>query len=499
MTTSTNPAPALGDPGDGASPRAGFCPSPAVHLSKSAHPARVGDSGRRDVEHPCDGADTAGAVRIEGDSVGTHAYRTWPADKVTARIDSVSFLDPDPDPDVDDESTECTRGFGAAPHPGICAEPPPEFGDRIPGDSLHVDDPGELIVAMPAMVGFVPERSLVVAVLRGTTDTERSPIIDAVVRFDLDQEGGGRRGLAAAYAECISQICAAEGATEVLAVIVDDRAREPRRTHRSGAGTLGPWGTLIAAFARRLARAEVYLEGAWAVRAIEAERRWWSLLDPNHRGTLPDPATSMVTVAHVLEGRPIRGTRSELTDLVAPDAELAQQVAVYLDSARARAHERYAAAVRRGDTDGYHRRALEHLLWQISNIDSGVALTAEEYAELGAELRDRTVRDALFGLAVGDHAAPAETLWVALTRALSGGDRADAATLLGYSAYIRGDGPLAGVALQAALAADPAHSMASLLEVSLRTGMRPDTLRRLAHCGLGIAADLGIDLGPVVR
>ena len=286
MTTSTNPAPALGDPGDGASPRTGFCPSPAVHLRKSAHPPRFGDSGLRDVAHPRDDADTGRGARIgqpsespqvdepnditdssdiacasrfaepAGDSVGAHAYRTWPVDEVSARFDSMSFFDPD----VDDESPECTRGFGKELRPGICAEPPPEFGDRIPGDSLHVDDPGELIVAVPAMVGFVPERSLVVAVLRGATDAEQSPIIDAVVRFDLDQEGGSRRGLAAAYAECVSHICAAEGATEVLAVVVDDRAREPRRTRRNGVGSTGPWGTLIAAFARRLARAEVYLD-----------------------------------------------------------------------------------------------------------------------------------------------------------------------------------------------------------------------------------------------
>ncbi|MFX0580850.1 DUF4192 domain-containing protein [Nocardia nepalensis] len=355
-----------------------------------------------------------------------------------------------------------------------------------------------MIVAVPAMVGFVPERSLVVAVLRGAPDPGHSPIIDAVVRFDLDQEGG-RRGLAAAYAECVSQICAAEGATEVLAVIIDDRVREPRRARRGGTASPGAWGTLIAAFGRRLAQAEVFLEGAWAVRAIEADQRWWSLLDANHRGTLPDPATSMVTVAHVLEGRPIRGARSELTDLVATDDELARQVASHLDSARAAAHERYAAAVRRGDPDGYHRRALEHVLWHIANTDSGVSLTAREYAEVAAALRARMVRDSLFGLAVSDHAAAAENLWVALAQALSGSDRADAATLLGYSAYIRGDGPLAGIALQAALDADPAHSMAILLEISLRTGMRPDTLRRLAYCGLGIAADLGIDLGPVAR
>jgi len=151
---------------------------------------------------------------------------------------------------------------------------------------------------------------------------ERGSMIDAVVRFDLEQDGGGRRGLAAAFAECVARICAAEGAAEVLAVIIDDRARAPRRTRKRGGGG---WGTLIAAFARRLAQDEVTLEGAWAVRAIQARQPWWSLLDADQQGTLPDPAASMVTVAHVLDGRPIRGARSELTDLVVPDQDSADE------------------------------------------------------------------------------------------------------------------------------------------------------------------------------
>ncbi|WP_051182841.1 DUF4192 domain-containing protein [Nocardia vinacea] len=367
----------------------------------------------------------------------------------------------------------------------------PTYKDHTAADRLHVDDPGELIVAVPAMVGFVPQRSLVVAVLRDAPNPKRSPIIDAVLRFDLQPRGRSQRRLTTAYAQAVAQICAAEGASQVLAVIVDDRVREPRHS----ATVTGPWAALVAAFAQRLAQQEVFLEGAWAVRAIEKDQRWWSLLEANRRGVLPDPAASMVTVAHVLGGRPIRSDRSELTDLVAPDDDLVAQVTALLDSAHARAHERYETAVRRGDPDGYHLRALELVLWQIADTDSGGALTAPEYAELAAALRDRTVRDSLFALAIGEHAATAENLWAALTRALSGSDRADAATLLAYSAYIRGDGPLAGVALQAARDADPAHSMATLLETALHTGMRPDTLRRLASCGLGIAADLGIDLG----
>jgi hypothetical protein len=49
--------------------------------------------------------------------------------------------------------------------------------------------------------------------------------------------------------------------------------------------------------------------------------------------------------------------------------------------------------------------------------------------------------------------------------------------LLAVSAYVRGDGPLTGVALSAALAADPGHRMAGLLDVALHGGVRPEELR----------------------
>ncbi|WP_433622101.1 DUF4192 domain-containing protein [Nocardia sp. CA-120079] len=372
-------------------------------------------------------------------------------------------------------------------------------GDRtkqsFSAGALHVGDPGELIVAVPAMVGFVPERSLVVTLLRNAPDPDGAPTIDTVARFDLyvDNE---RPASAAAYAEAVARICAMDGSGEVLAVIVDDRALPPHPVpdrHQKGAG--GHAG-LIEAFAQRLADQHVLLAGAWAVRSIQANEPWWSLLDANHHGTLPDPAASMVTAAHVFHGRPIRPTRSQLTNLLTPDTELTAQVAGHLEQSVAAAHDRYTAAVRSGDSDAYHRHTLERMLWQIADTDSGTNPTAREFADLAVALRDRVVRDALFGLAVGEHADAAERLWLALSQLVSGTDRANAATLLGFSAYVRGEGTLAGIAVQAARDADPNHSMAILLATCLTTGMRPETVRRLAHCGLGIAADLGIDLGP---
>ncbi len=379
----------------------------------------------------------------------------------------------------------------------VCADQAPPFEADVPDSAVHVDEPGELIAAVPAMIGFPPERSLVVLVLRSAPGRGGGAIIDAVVRFDLDQDGGRRRLRAGMVAKCVMQICAHDDVAEVLAVVVDDRAVEPTE-HRSEIGEqcgTGRFEVLIDALDRRLAAHDIALAGAWAVCAIEAEEGWWSLLGPDRRGALPDPATSVVALSNVLDGKHVRGSRAELTAMVVEDIELQDQVASLLDSAVAVARDRYARAVRRGDPSSYSREALDYVLWQIANTESGGQLMVPEIAELAAALRDRAVRDTMFALAVGDHAVAAEGLWAALTRALTGRDRAEAAALLGYSAYVRGDGPLAGIALDAALDADPDHPLATLLETSLHLGMRPDQLRRLARSGYDTAADLGIDLG----
>lgn len=411
--------------------------------------------------------------------------------------DDDEFLDDEEFDDAGDADFSVAGGAYGVGDRGrvlVCADQAPPFDADAPDCAVCVDEPGEVIAAVPAMIGFPPERSLVVLVLRSSGRGAGS-IIDAVVRFDLDQNGG-RRLRAGMVAQCVLQICAHDDIAEVLVVVVDDRAVEsPRRGETGERCGTGRFEVLIDALDRRLATHEIALTGAWAVRAIEPEQPWWSLVGPDRQGTVPDPSASSVALSHVLDGRQIRGSRSELTALVAEDVEVRDQVAAILDGALSVARDRYARAVRRGDPSDYSRQALDYVLWQIANTESGVQLMVPELAELAAALRDRAVRDAMFALAVGDHAVAAEGLWAALTRALTGRDRAEAASLLGYSAYVRGDGPLAGIALEAALDADPDHPLATLLEASLMVGMRPDQLRRLARSGYDTAADLGIDLG----
>ena len=59
--------------------------------------------------------------------------------------------------------------------------------------------------------------------------------------------------------------------------------------------------------------------------------------------------------------------------------------------------------------------------------------------------------------------------------------------LLAFSAYARGDGPLAGVSLEAALRCEPEHRMAGMLDTALQSGLRPEQIRELAVTGYRLA------------
>ena len=83
----------------------------------------------------------------------------------------------------------------------------------------------------------------------------------------------------------------------------------------------------------------------------------------------------------------------------------------------------------------------------------GGTLGDAEVAALASALTDVAVRDTLYALAVGAAAGQAETLWALLARTLPEPWRLEALVLLAFSAYARGDGPLAGLSLEPRCAA----------------------------------------------
>ena len=93
---------------------------------------------------------------------------------------------------------------------------------------------------------------------------------------------------------------------------------------------------------------------------------------------------------------------------------------------------------------------------------------------------------------LGVDAAAAESLWAVLARVLPEPWRVEALVLLAFSAYARGDGPLAGLSLEAALRSSPDHRMAGMLDTALQSGMRPEQSREPAGTGYRLARRLGV-------
>lgn len=123
--------------------------------------------------------------------------------------------------------------------------------------------------------------------------------------------------------------------------------------------------------------------------------------------------------------------------------------------------------------------AVRRVVAAVRRVGQGAVLSDTELADIGASLVDVRVRDALFTLADSHEASAAEMLWTELARVLPQPYRSEALCLVGFSAFSRGEGPLAGVALEEALADDPAHRMAGLLDCALQNGVRPEDIRNL--------------------
>lgn len=332
---------------------------------------------------------------------------------------------------------------------------------------FELDRPGTLIAAVPAVLGFVPEMSLVLVTMdRGD--------LGCVLRIDLcdDMEE---------QIAHLAEVASAGRSDGAVAVIVDE--------HGSGCHPCNDdYRQLAELLAEQLASWDIALLGAHVVDRVATGGRWHCADGCGRGGAIEDPSASPLAVAAVLDGRRLYTGRAELQAVVAVDpvrtAELAEVIAAAPDRLGEILSDDQAGAV-----IGEARAAAAHV------ADGGV-LSDEAAARLGCALSDVRVRDTLFALAVGEDADRAEALWVSLARILPAPWRTEALVLLAFSAYARGDGPLAGVSLDAALRIDPVHRMAGMLDQALQSGLRPERIRELAVTGYRLAEQLGVRLPP---
>jgi Domain of unknown function (DUF4192) len=336
---------------------------------------------------------------------------------------------------------------------------------------FELNRPGALIAALPAVLGFVPENSLVLVSLEHGE-------LGSVMRVDLSEKIVDRVGH-------LAEVAATAGPQAAIAVIVDAEG-----AHCPGCNA--EYRLLCAELAEALSQHGIQLWAAHVVDRVARGGRWHCVDGCGSGGSVDDPSASPLAAAAVLDGRRLYRRRADLQAVIAVDdpagsAELAEEV-------RRQATRREVA--RRADPTGCGRRDVQNAMAAAARVAGGESLSAAEFAALGCALSDVEVRDTLYALAVGERAGEAESLWSLLARTLPPPWRVEALVLLAFSAYARGDGPLAGVSLDAALRCDPEHRMAGMLDQALQSGMKPDDIRELAVTGYRLAKRLGVRLPP---
>jgi hypothetical protein len=329
--------------------------------------------------------------------------------------------------------------------------------DPAGGPALRIQDPGELIAALPALIGFHPAESLVLIATGGRSGRR----IGLTVRVDLPQpEQAG-----AVVADAVQGLLLDDPAGAAVVVL--------------GAGSAGsegdggpPHAALAAATTAVLLRHDVAVHTlVWAARTAAGAP--WACYDACRcRGVVPDPASSALAAAVVAGGQVIHRDREALHRLVEP-----------ADPGRIRRRE--GLLVRRLEEQAAERDSAQAVVAGLATVRAAIADCAagrlrvddRTVVELACALSDRDVRDAALLHNIGPDPAAAEQLWTALVRETPDPEAAAPASLLAVSALLRGDGALANVALDRAEQAWPGHRLTRLLRAAADAGMRPAQVR----------------------
>ncbi|WP_329259067.1 DUF4192 domain-containing protein [Streptomyces sp. NBC_01478] len=205
------------------------------------------------------------------------------------------------------------------------------------------------------------------------------------------------------------------------------------------------------------------------------------------------PGTSVLAAAATYAGLQVRGTLRELRTRLLPwETAAALQQEVALDAAGMALVPRILDEASRADVAQETLDLAQRIMRRFaaaplvsgalhSDFRDDALLAHDEAATLILGLQDRTTRDRAAEWMEGDDAVPALRLWRALARRCVGpyGEHAAAPlTLAGWVAWSTGDDLEAREALAMALGADPDYLFARLLHQACNEGLDPESIRR---------------------
>jgi hypothetical protein len=343
-------------------------------------------------------------------------------------------------------------------------------GDDLPQDQepavvVRAGSPSALLQLIPHLLGFMPEASLVVIGVTPPRDRIR-----VTLRYDLPDPP--EAGLAAEIAAHALGVLGAQRLTAAVAVGYGPEA-------------------LVTPVARELR------EAAWQAEIDVREflrvqdGRYWSYMCDNEAccpaAGVPfdaaDPVDPAEAAALARLGPTVLAGRAAVAARVAPLGGIAA-TSMRQATRRAERHvTQLLAKVRRSGRLG----AARHMIASEGLTASGVMIARyrgggrytsdDEIARITVALRDLRVRDDAWARMDPAHSEAHQRLWIDVVRRAQPGYVAAPAALLAFVAWQSGDGALANVALDRALADDPGYSMALLLRQVITAGAPPSLAR----------------------
>ncbi|TLS47501.1 DUF4192 domain-containing protein [Streptomyces montanus] len=375
------------------------------------------------------------------------------------------------------------HGEGDAHAGGVAADVP------CTEHQVTLRTPAELADALPYLLGYRPEDSIVLVALH---DRDGRGRFGGRARLGIPDQAEDWPSVAEQLAHGLVKGSERRGAP--IERMVAFLCQDPEG---------GESGQEVMERLRPLAQLLRTACGVLDVPVIEAlcisDGRFWSYCCPSEQccpsaGTpMGLPGTSVLAAAATYAGLQVRGTLRELRARLAPwetAAALEQESALdavslaliprILDD-----ESRTDVAARTVDLAGRVMRRFTEAPAVSGTLPADLRddelLAHDEAATLILGLQDRTTRDRVAEWMEGDEAGPALRLWRALARRCVGpyGEHAAAPlTLAGWVAWSSGDELEAREALAMALGADPGYLFARLLHQACNEGLDPESIRR---------------------
>jgi hypothetical protein len=332
---------------------------------------------------------------------------------------------------------------------------------------VKVSRPADILGMLPHRIGFTPTESIVVICLHGSRRRD-----GLVMRLDLAPE------------ECDAQVSAdltgravKAGATGAVLVCYTD-------VPASESSTL-PRRALIEAMLAELAGGGVAVVDAILVHG----GRWWSYLCEDTsccppEGTVIDsdltPSAAHYAAESVGQGAVVLADRQALERSIRPPDDRSE--ADRCRQALEEAADEVIDAVGDVGPAALRTRTLALLRDVVARRAGGAEGASEQEAAriiLGLRAKDARDEAATLVLETDPHALIA--VLSALARRAPDRDAAPVCTVLAWAAYAAGQGALANVAVERALACEPGYELARLIEQGLAAMIPPADVMRLTR------------------